>query len=165
MDRGAVLTLGNNGFNACQITSLMFKVKSLPSVDAAVEQIAYWSRYWHSIGPDTRKDVTQAWREIRDQLKCLPFVSRWSKVFGGIGATITTLLEVGWTPISAMVWHDETNGEVAILGSSPFSDGLIVHAFREACMKVHWAMASEHFAGDGLEQGPPSFCAIASLRK
>ena len=52
-----------------------------------------------------------------------------------------------------------------IIGSGTINDKDIIESYKKDLHQTYWARASQHWAGAGLEQGPPCFSAVHDARK
>ena len=85
----------------------------------------------------------------------------WSKALGPMGATIATLLQLGWNPATPDRWIDHKDRLIEInLHDSGNRDVLkeVERRAEEQC----WEEAAKHYSGAGLEKGIPSFQAAKS---
>ena len=145
------------GFPACHNTKLFLQIKCIPSCDHVVGLVAWWTKVWTQSDSHARQQIVVTWRKLRDKLTPMQDSRRWSHVTGPISATISALLENNWMPYQPDCWHDKELGEVANLNHVTYANAAIVNAFRISVYRRSWRKASEHFAGGGLEEGPPSF--------
>ena len=107
--------------------------------------------------------MTATWRHMRDQIMANPS-RRWSLARGGIGATIATLLDLKWKPMQPDYWV-APGDQIANLEHQPWANAAILEALAAAADKCAWAEASKHFAGQELDEGPPSFAAYHAVKK
>ncbi len=164
--RAAAVCLGNAGWRPCLASLLKLKGSDRhdPEVELMVQQIALWLDLWWRASSQERHDITEAWRIKRDVLGARPAVGRWRIVAGPMSATIATLLELGWYPIQPNHWltPDKTQAAIRVTIHCQAS---ILEAIRRSAERRVWKIASEHWGGQGLEQGVPDFSAILKLRR
>ena len=147
-----------------------------PAIFARVDQLKQWFQFvdeTHAIargnadGTNTKKavqfakrsDIFRAWGKLKNHLSC---GSRWHRVHGPMAATIATLSDLGWNPVSPYTWK-QPRGSPRNSGFEP--DGFIewnyvggdtssVHeAFTEDIENQLWKTAATHRHGRGLERG------------
>ena len=89
----------------------------------------------------------------------------WKSVTGPIGATVMTLHEIGWKPISPGYWRNGNSSKEAVLSELPYEVTEIADAVAETAEEVQWVQASLHHLGKGLERGCPSLEPARRARK
>ena len=82
-----------------------------------------------------------------------------------MAATVASLLDVGWLPLQPSYWLDEIHGTVAVLGNSTYADAFIINTYKDSVIERKFVDASEHFCGEGLSEGTPSFEALQGVRR
>eukprot|EP00959_Pyramimonas_sp_CCMP1952_P232858 4866542-Pyramimonas_sp.AAC.1 len=58
--------------------------------------------------PDLHARIALSWGKILSRLR-LAGTRRWRIVKGPIGATVATLMDIGWIPHSPMIWESESH--------------------------------------------------------
>ena len=113
---------------------------------------------WNN-NPDLREGINRQWMRARIQSHSRP-AALWQRTQGIIGATVASLRDVGWDPVSPLTLINTEGAkwllQPEILAGSghihrklaPLTDDLF-----NTLEKHHWAMASKGFAGRGLEGG------------
>ena len=156
LDSMAARAAGANGFNPCPISLSVLHLGFVPSARAIGKQASAWIRNWNKASQETRSSWGAGWQQTRDLLTRLPTEERWRRVTGPIGATIATLLHIGWAPIQASHWLARDRASQAIIGRGSWEDAQIVKAIEEEAELLSWKRASTRaFAAEEMSQGPP----------
>ena len=117
-------------------------------------------RFWRSCN---KPQVFRAWQIFRN--KCKDKVC-WNLVTGHIGATVTTLLELGFHPRQANYWRFKD--AFAEIGTSSWRDYAIVQGISQLYLNLRWkSLAEGDFTLKNLldEEGPPSLEAATQVKK
>ena len=75
----------------------------------------------------------------------------WGTVTGPLGATLATLVTIGWNPITPLKWIDHRGGVWEYSGRGSLYP--LLQAVKEAVQHKVWAKASQHHLGEGLQAG------------
>ena len=75
----------------------------------------------------------------------------WSKAKGPISATICTVWEIGWQPISPTRWL--ANEAMAYIDGPRFAKAQILGQAAKDLERKLWRDAAHHAHGEGLEEG------------
>ena len=78
--------------------------------------------------------------------------------------SVAALTESQWIPRSANQWTTRS-GEDPVLGVSPSADAAISRAYKREPYAIKWRKAANHFTGDGLTEGEPSWHGTDSAMK
>ena len=92
--------------------------------------------------------VQLAWHKFRDRTR----TERWRGVSGPLGATISTLEEIGWEPLEPDVWCDD-HGARWTIRDDGIRNRLLERAVEKSVMAGLWRKAALHYCGGGLEGG------------
>jgi hypothetical protein len=125
-----------------------------PGLSTPLAQLGAWFDLWTSAAEPLRARLRRAWLRALPALR--PARSRWARVRGPLGATVATLLDLGWRPIAADIWLTPAGDESCQLLGVPFARPHILQRIRETTLLRSWGAAATHHLGQGLEEGPPS---------
>ena len=111
---------------------------------------------YHRMNTADRKTVESKWAHKYAGLKYAK--SRWQCVRGPIDATIATLLQAKWKPISPTHWIAPTGEHTINFNDEEgISHHRVLHMLREGLEADLWQHASTADRGSGLEDGLPHF--------
>jgi hypothetical protein len=98
-------TCRNGGYGRCDTIdiALSIGIKYHPFVHCKMQQIRQWFKALRT-SPINMIDLTRAYTTVRQKVLASDQKDRWRLVKGPIGATIVTVSEVGWNPISPFKW-------------------------------------------------------------
>ena len=78
--------------------------------------------------------------------------------FGPVAATVGSILDLGWKPVSPDFWVIDSTTSVT-LDQQPSTRMQLIAKATEDMHKQVWKAAAKHEHGSGLELGVPSFVA------
>ncbi len=118
MRRNAVQCVAPAGTQACTASLLAWRLgpRADPAITAPVRQARMWIRLWRTTGATERKAIARAWRTAHPRI-LLQSVRR-GLVSGLLQATVATLCQLGWAPISPSKWLTPNRNEMADLGDA-----------------------------------------------
>jgi hypothetical protein len=157
--------MGNN--TACVTSTLawVYGPGEEPAVSLRVEQVAWWFDIWQLADATSRERIRKMWVRTLTKLG-LKRDTMWSRAKGPISATICTLYEAGWSPLSPTRWLAKDS--VAIVDGSPFNKARILAQLQKDLIAILWAKAGNHIHSAGITKGAdmqPAKRAKASLLK
>jgi len=117
-----------------------------PAVKVPLEQIKMW---FYLLKQQDRTEISRAWWQAKAEI--LTAHRKWSVVRGPMGATIATLDEAGWNPVSPYQWV-MPNGDLWIIKEG-VSLVPLLYDFKDTLKQGIWHKASSHHLGKGLEAG------------
>lgn len=185
LDAHVARATGSSGWAACPVSVCQLRLGFIPSARQQADQVRTWILIWNSTegSPKDRELLTEAWKVTRDELQTTEKQKRWQRVTGAIGATIATLLELGWEPLRPNLWmahrwrteaepepgaslgdsHGETGGErwLASLGQGAAKDAGILEFAEQSAAEYQWRQCTHRHGGEGLDQGCPSFDGVS----
>ena len=125
------------------------------------QQISAWLTLWCQ-NPQLHPRIIRTWDKVVDRIRPAG-QRRWCIVKGPATATIATLLDMNWCPVSATQWDTDAGQSWAIPDASQgaFADYTgdyvdILQDIKKAVDRQLWANASKHEAGDDLHKGAES---------
>ena len=129
-----------------------------PAKSTRRQQIAGRLTMWRQC-PSIHERIQQSWDKILARIRKAG-QRRWRIVRGPVGATIATLLEINWDPISATQW-DTDAGKSWLIPAREDEDFKKLNAdyseifsdINSSVDRILWARASKHQAGDDLHSG------------
>ncbi len=130
-----------------------------PALKMRLKQFSAWMDLWSPAGEQLRSRIRRAWTACRRRLAQTPKADRWRGVIGPVGATIATLLDIGWNPVAPDFWKaPEWDWQ---LGDERFETPAFVASVARAVSGPLWREAAKHHGGGGLEKGGD----VSTLRK
>ena len=81
-----------------------------------------------------------------------------------VSATVATLHDVGWKPISPGHWRTSDHEAEAVSSDKPYEATEIAAAVAEAYDRKAWRDSAQHHLGQGLERCIPSMSAAKQAR-
>ena len=135
-----------------------------PAEQSTPVQVKEWMDMWWKASTRDRRQITLAWRRIRDKLKALAPSKRWAEVRAPLSATITCLLEIGWQPWQPNLWLDSEGARTASRREQG-DQAAILAAITQDAATLQWREAAKHTGGGGLEKGCPDFGPARSLER
>ena len=156
--RAAAWIGGYSGHQPCLTSAIAwhFPRKVDLAVEQASNQLKDWCKLWAMSSSSQRNEFTQAWREARDRLASTDASKRWKRACGPISATICTLMDHQWLPLSPTIWIDVQGNQKAHIGQSGWRDTAILAFFEKQAAQRLWAKAADGHSGGGLEKGTPA---------
>ena len=117
-----------------------------PAVKMLLEQIKMW--FW-LLGQTDPRLIEKAWIKAKADLASSSY--NWNMVKGPLGATIGTLRETGWNPISPYKWVDPNGQEWQLKPGGSLTQ--LYYEFKEFLHLEIWRRASNFHNGKGLDTG------------
>ena len=154
---------GPGGFAPCSRTLVQIRLGVKPPIQAQTEQIRLWWNLWQSL--EDRPTVTKAWRSFCESTAHLSEARSWEKATGPIAATVLTVRAAGWQPVRPDLWLAPGERAASLGATEPHALHDIVEEIANDLEHIYWRDASKHFAGEGLEQGPPCFAPYLKAKK
>lgn len=156
---------GGRGFAPCPkpANTLHLGADADPEVYYPTLQVKAWTVWWGKMDKEERQRTARAWFRARTLLEPLAANRRWERVRGPISATVVTLLEHGWEPLTPAYWR--YSGWEARLEAGAVSAQSILSFFEQEAQTRSWQRAAAHFAGKGLERGVPSFDVVKRIQR
>ncbi|CAK0897887.1 unnamed protein product, partial [Prorocentrum cordatum] len=157
--RQAAQSAVGTGPGRCLTTSLAAAFdRRDPAKALRREQVLAWLRLWREY-PEYHTRIARSWDSIRSRLR-LAGSRRWRVSKGPIAATISTLLDIGWDPVSPMVWSSDEQFEWHIPSvASPEFDNFhgdftdILDDIEATIDRQLWRAAALHEAASDLSEG------------
>ena len=123
-------------------------------------------KLWGDLDQQQQSDTTEARRITFRQYQHLGQSKMWKQVHGPMGATIATLLGMGWQPIRPNRWvTQDVTIHACIEADDLGANEEILQAAKDRIVHITWARASRHYLGAGLDTGPPSIRHRPAARK
>jgi len=124
-----------------------------PHIEFPCKQLRDWFFIWDGSSGDDQAFFLDAWRIERDACLRTTDTSRWRRIRGPVGATVLTLLDAKWEPLTPTIWR--FNGVVFAVGTAGFARADALRRFRQALWDQLWAREAWRPLGAGLERGAP----------
>lgn len=147
------LSLGIKSTQQCVTASLALvgKDHADPGIAVRVATVFQWLQLMHA--PEFMEVASsRAWTAMVEHLRHSS--SKWSTVAGPMGATIVTLLELGWQPSSITSWTSDAGDrwEVSplVAGATRANCHQILVAVRDSATRLVWQQAAQHRCSDDL---------------
>ncbi len=133
----------------CMTTTLkwVFGSGCDPAVSIRVEQLGEWCDIWADATSGKRQRIHKQWMRLMPSL--VNNSGRWSVSGGPMAATICTLVEIGWKPISPSAWLVE-EGLVAYVSGTAYAKAHILARAAQDLEKILCKAAEAHAHGNGL---------------
>ncbi len=166
MRRNACMCVKPAGAQPCSASLLAWRIEGAddPAVSAPRRQIQLWRRIWSTTKGGERAAVRKAWRTAHP--KILLGKVNWGAASGPMQATIATLGQLGWSPVSPSRWLSPDKSTHADLeDDDPQAAWQIEQAVERSARRAVWKAAAAHHLGAGLEEGIPSFEPAKQARK
>lgn len=142
----------NSGGSMGKCATTLIHVGLGPRMDpyhrVVLDQITMWFYLISTLGDMGR--LHRMWWKAKSRILDAEGV-KWGSIRGPMGATIGTLVELGWKPESPARWIDHRGNRWEYSGRG--SLGPLYAAIGEAVEIKVWSKAKEHHAGAGLEVG------------
>ena len=126
-----------------------------PRVNMPLQQVQAWIKLWRGNTAHNRKRLGKTWPKTYRNLANAP--NPWARVNGPAAATIVTLLDLNWKPISPCCWICPAGKLHNLMEDEGLSQHEVVHKIRDQLNNELWSQAALSWNGTGLELGPPSF--------
>ena len=149
---------GISMISACVSTRLALSIGTMkePHHHYIQQLLGDFFQMWDDAGPAMRVDIRRQWEEVRKAATRNPR-DKWRGVTGIIGATVCSLIEVGWTPLTPTTFRDMVGGRWEAPDDWLDRRGHIlgkirplVDAVQASLEDLQWFMASKGHAGVGL---------------
>ena len=122
-----------------------------PAVRMRLQQVKAWLRLWCATSRGERPRIRRAWACTYRRLAQTPTRRRWRSVVGPMGATIATLLDIGWIPAAPDHWRSpECDWR---FGDEYFETPAFTACIVRAAQAQGWRAAAAHYCGEGLADG------------
>ena len=154
---------GMAGASACSTSLLSWAFRKSssksahpdPRVAIPMEQISAWVGMWDRAAASTRNLIGRMWvKAYRIQAKAK---NRWLMVRGPISATIASLIDLGFKPVSPTRWVTPDGISLTNFDHEPgISHHRVLDYIQQLLELKQWTAASKHHNGSGLEGGLPS---------
>ena len=118
------------------------------------EQIKAWIGLWRRSSRAKQVRITRQWPRLYRKLKTSN--STWACVNGPIAATIATLLDLRWKPITPTRWLTPEGLVGDFMKEPGISQHEILHKIHQQLEHQLWQHASTAFGGKGLDTGMPT---------
>ena len=113
--------------------------------------------------PEKKNDIQRVWIKASREMAKSP--KKWQRVNGPRKATIATVLDLRWAPISPAKWLTEDRKVGCDIGSSHGQDiDEIVYHVQNNLEEQMWTEAAKSYNGGGLERGLPMLEGAAKAR-
>ena len=81
----------------------------------------------------------------------------WSMVNGPATATIATLIDLAWKPVTPQAWFDPNGKLHNFVEDDGISHYEVLHVIKSHLESKLWKHVAQAWSGEGLESGTPSF--------
>eukprot|EP00972_Heterocapsa_arctica_P006627 969641-Heterocapsa_arctica.AAC.1 len=103
--------VGKRGTCATTVIRMIYGESRDPLVKARTQLLSMWVRHMAK-NRDHRTAAVKFWHRSRQQLGDDGY--HWNRVKGPMAATIATLIDIGWQPLSACYWGDSQGNRWAL---------------------------------------------------
>ena len=108
-----------------------------PAIKMPLEQIKMW---FHILGRSDLSELSRAWWSAKLDLSRAEH--EWSMIKGPMGATIGTLRDAGWNPVTALKWVDPWRQEWKIKPGGSLTS--FYYEFKKTLEDKVWREAAKH---------------------
>ena len=122
-----------------------------PAVKMRLKQLSQWAQLWGEADDGMRRRIRRVWTLAYRTLSAAEARRRWHGIIGPIGATIATILDIGWKPIARDFWQGP-DWSWQITGEW-FTSPSFEASLTQAVLRPLWEHAARHFGGGGLGDG------------
>ena len=165
MRHNIAVATGDQIPGTCNTTLLQWnfsktKHQADPCIKVPLQQLMTWLRLWNAnLGDKSR--ITERWHNLHMELHRA--TNRWQLVRGPMGATISTLLDLGIKPAHPINWI--TSNYALNISHDKHSRHRVEHEVTELILKQIWNKASDQYNGKGLKAAPPDMEPAMSVHK
>ena len=114
--------------------------------------------------PELRDRFERCWQMAKIKFEALEPARRWRRVAGPLAATIVTLLDLGWLPVSSTLWQDGSGRQWEV-SEAPFDLMVLRQAIAASVQSKLWQRAAGHYTAAGVEDGVDLVAASRLLRQ
>ena len=82
-----------------------------------------------------------------------PFLDKWKRVTGYLGAVLVTLVDIGWKPKAPLQWDDDTGEPWELDPSDPSFDTTFCGHLQRCISTEVWKRAANFRHGKGFSEG------------
>ena len=140
-------SVGKRGVCATSVIRLVYGEAKDPLVRARTQLLSFWVRHMAS-HPVHKLAAGKFWH------KCLLGLGKdgkhWNRVGGPMSVVISTLIDIGWGPLSPYKWADRQGNEWLLQGSDVSA---LVAEVTRTVSQGSWVEAALHPQGSGLQLG------------
>ena len=163
-----VHSLGCKTAGRCFVTllALGFGMAKDPAITVRVDQFCDFAFVWNTLTHKEKGKAMLAWQKLKGTLA--EKKTRWLRVAGLMGATVASLLDIGWDPVRPNYWV-HPGGKSATEVDRGLTKPQIAGAVEHYVAPMLWSRASRRTTGDvGMDGGADITTArkyVAPLRR